>query len=302
MRRLITVLALAAAAAVFGVAPAEARAQSPMAIREGPEQKRTFPGIPRFLNTFSSDLTPDQCMQFDFCDNVPLDIYGPSLDEVDEFVVTITLSWPEAGTATNLDMVLFDDKQQTEGAETPTYTRVVDAKHKTNNPESIVVSNADLGRYNLVVMNQQGSNSSYTISAVIGEKDYGPGPFESLDPTRPPSGGDDDDEEDIALPEDTSGDTLPPDTSGFGLPEGPILPDAGGAGDQTFDEFGTPDFEGQLGGRPPMPAGALRPTRKNVPPASAAVVLAWLGFVPLSLGAGAGFFVYRRARTSRLFS
>jgi len=294
---------------VVDVRPAVARPQEPMVITAGDPISKTFSGIPgNYPGTAVAYWTPGGCMDpaFTWCDNVPLDIVPPDVDDATDWTVEISVTWNPTDTnendvqdaqACDLAVWLFDDTQiEGRTSEDPGYT-ALDSSDGADQPEVVSTYAPELGRYNLVVLNFAGVNIDYTVTArmVIGHFDK---PFEALGPTGGSgSASDDSGEVTEAPPPDFSADTpsdarplLNPDLAPSPLGEVAVLPD------QDFGAFEeASSFDDQLR-TPDLPAGGglgnirLRPPR-DVPPA---VLAFWFLLVPAALAGGAWVVIVRR--------
>ena len=323
MSRRLHVAAVACATAIVACcflvaglsAPAGARAQPVLVIREGAATVATFDGIPG--NNPSSqevDPWPSDCVNpqdepgagtfFAACDVIPLQIVPPAISEADDYFVVIDIAWEPAeqvddvGAINDLDIYLYDNLQvaQRDDPESTTYTQFGKAASATQ-PEGLKVFRPDLGEYNLVVNNFSGPNVSYTVTARIETSLFG-SPFEVLGPafsgaTKPP-----DDTADATAPVDLSGDT--PDNAGPFIGAisvaAPALAEIAVLPDRDFLDFDTgSSFNDQLSApmRQASPISALRPPAG---PVASIVLVFWLVLLPLALGALVFFFVVRRSK------
>lgn len=239
------------------------------------------------LNTLPS---ASQCGgQWVHCDAIPVEIIPPTglADDRDIFFTIFELHW-DASAENDLDFKFYDNAQSTGSHE------VLGTSESTKNPEIIRAANADLGEYNLVVINYNGANTGYTIKARISTDPF-TSPTEAVAPDPPkPADPETGEEEDIETPEDLSGE--PPAAGGGFTPDPTLEPvTGGGAGDEDFD-FGFSDLDDRLtvdqedfaaGG-----ATAPPPPKESVNPA---VLLASLVGAPaVVVGSGAAFAWKRR--------
>src|SRR5688572_14891805 len=108
---------------VADVRPAAARPQEPMVITAGAPVSKTFPGIPaNYPGTAAAYWTPGGCMDpaFTWCDNIPLDIVRPDVDEATDWTVEVSVTWTptdrndndvQDAQACDLAVWFFDDTQ-----------------------------------------------------------------------------------------------------------------------------------------------------------------------------------------------
>lgn len=226
-----------------------------------------------------------------WCDAVPVEIVPPTGldDDRDIFFTLIELHWDDSQ-GNDLDLRFFDNAQ-----ETGSYQQL-GSSESTKNPETIRVANADLGEYNVVVINYTGANTGYTVKARITTDPF-ENPNESLSP-EPPSRDEPEpepSESEFTPPEDTSGQAPP--SSPSEAPPATLPPVEGGvSGDDDFD-FGFSDLDDRItvnvdelqGDRNAAPAP--RRTEKVSP----AVLLASLiGAPALLVGSGVAFAWKRR--------
>jgi hypothetical protein len=291
---------------VVGATPAAARPQEPMVVKAGAPVSKTFSGIPgNYPGSAAAYWTPGGCLDpaFTWCDDVPLDIVRPDVDEATDWTVEVSVTWKptdrndndvQSVQACDLDIWLFDDTQ-IEGRDSadPGYTQL-DSSALDRQPEVVSTYAPELGRYNLVIVNFAGANLEYTVTTrlVIGHFDK---PFEALAPTTADkSGGGDEGEApppaDLSA-ESPDGGLLPsvaPDLEPSPLGEVAVLPD------QDFGTFeNASSFDDQLRAQGPqgrLPSIGLRPPA-DVPPA---VLAFWFLLAPAALAAAAWVLIVRR--------
>lgn len=232
--------------------------------------------------------TTGQCGgNYVWCDAIPVEIVPPTglQDDRDIFFTIFELHWDDSA-GNDLDLQFYDNAQSTGSHEE------LGSSESTRNPETIRAANADLGEYNLVVINYAGANTGYTIKARITTDPFS-SPTESLAPD-PPKNEEEAEEEDFTPPEDLSVEPTPTE------PDDPTLAPVatGGEGDDDFD-FGFSDLENRITINADDLVGsgqeqALPPVRETVSPA---VLLASLVGAPaLIVGSGAAF-AWKRRRT-----
>lgn len=302
--RAIAVLATVAAAMVAGTTPGVgALEQEAMTIREGEVVEATYGPIPG--NNAALTHYPDECATSTYCDVVPLDVIVPDdLQPGDDFVVKLTMSWPEQaadtpgyrGSSNDLDMYVYDNKQtQTEnppedGSE-PSYEEKTSGA-SDQNPEVAQLFRPTLGRYNIVVNNFLGTNVGYTIKLEWQSFDVDPA-MELLAP--PP---DDRRRTTTTISRRPATTTAPSAASTSSttavIPEGVVLPD---------DDFDSTAFGGGGGGPTADDLSALGESqgplrRRDLGSPSPLTLVLWMVVLPAVLG-GVFVLVMRRRRRGR---
>lgn len=286
---LLVALALTAAAAPSGAQPREG-----LTVVEGQTAQGDYPPIPgNYPVAPTVNWTPGGCNDSaigNVCDTVPLEIVVPDLGPVDDFYVTIEVSWDDPEGLNDLDIYLWDDTQiqASQGDDTPSWTRMNQSATSAN-PETIRQFSPTLGTYNLTIVNWSGPNLGYTVKAFITVAEFDE-PFELLAPNF------------TAPTESATPDSVPPPPFDFSAVDqvqpGPVAPTFGEIPVQPDTEldFGPSDFERNLAAPPPLiggtPASSLRPPRE-VPGLVAAF---WLGGVPTLLVGACAVLLARRRR------
>lgn len=289
----MAVVAFVALVSFAGLSPASARSQQLVRITEGVTIERSYGPIPgNFPTAPTLNWTPPGCADgatgSATCDLIPLDIVVPKLGPVDDFFVTLEISWDDPAHANDIDIYLWDNEQVKRSQGSTGYTRLTYAA-TSNNPERIKLFVPTMGRYNLTVVNFAGPNVGYKFKASMTVIAFN-APFESLAPDfRPPSESSVTPEQDAVAPFDYS---TPPSDGGSG-PAAPAFGEIAVLPDADLD-FGPSDFDGALAAPPPLSTGIrseLRPPR----PVAGVIAFFWLGVVPAVLtGAGAAFVLRRR--------
>ena len=225
-----------------------------------------------------------------WCDAIPVEIVPPQglEDDRDIFFVLLELHWDDSQ-GNDLDLRFYDNAQETGSFQQ------LGASESTKNPETIRVANADLGEYNVVVINFNGANTGYTVKARITTDPF-ENPNESVAPD-PPKSDDPEPEEsepEFTPPEDKSDDPTPESSSSG--PEPTLPPVEGGpVGDDDFD-FGFSDLDDRITvNLDDMPNQTAAPVARKADKVSPAVLLASLiGAPALIVGSGVAFAWKRR--------
>lgn len=300
---------LAACAAVVGLVPVlgvpAGAVEHPRLVIEGTKATtKSYGPIPgSFPGSPDVQVYPDDCAGATpgiqvFCDNIPLRIVPPAgLGEVDNYFLTVTVSWDDPEGLDDVDIYLFDNRQiETEAGDPSPYYKQLNRSATSANPEVIKQLGGSLLDLNLVVLNWAGPNLGYTVTASITVVKFDP-PFESLAPNFSPSspGGSD---SSFATPFDYSA-TPPPGSSSFS-PAAPLFPEIPITPDTSFD-FGASDFEQSIAAPPQIQTG-LRLQRRPPQPVPGLVTAFWFGLVPVALLAGGWFLLMRRRRDSMAFA
>ena len=283
------------AAVILPATPSPAMEHDPIRISEGKVVEREYPAIPgAFPVAPDVNWTPGGCSDPTAggtqCDTIPLEVVVPNLGPVDDFYVTIELSWEDPEGLADLDLYLWDDKQTqaSQGDTTPSWTKL-NQSASTANPEILKQFDPRLGKYNITVLNWAGPNTGYKLKVFITIAEFEE-PFELLAPN-------------FTTPEDTSDGSeavQPFDYSAVdpATPSAPIAPTFGELPVQpdTSLDFGPSDFDQAIAAppRPFTPSSRLnqRPPR----PVPGAVAAFWFGAVPLVLVGGAVLLLSRRRR------
>ena len=301
MRRLV---AAAVVAGLFvALAPvAGAFMREGIAVSREQGAEKSYPPIAGNYQAVAANFTPSGCgdetntAPFQtFCDRIPLKIAVPELDAADEFFVTIELSWDNPSGQNDLDMWVWDDTQiaKREDPESGTYTELAAATSADQNPEIAKLFRPELGDYNVTVMNALGPNTGYKLKVYMTVA-RGDEIFELLEqpaaPTVDNSGGD-------APPVDYSADA--PAAGAGGVSSAPFAPPQNALDelailpDSDLDSGFDSNFESAL--TAPDPGGDTAALINERPdPVSGLTVFLWLAVVPLTLGAGALWFLRRR--------
>ena len=230
------------------------------------------------------------------CDTIPLKIAVPQLEAVDEFFVTVEVSWDNPTGQTDMDMYLWDNMQiaKRQDPEAETYSELASGTSSDQNPETAKLFRPELGDYNLTVINALGVNTGYKVKVYMTVA-RGDEIFELLEqpaaPTLDNSGGAD------PPPVDYSADTPP--ASAGGVSSAPLAPPPNALDelailpDSDLDSGFDSTFESAL--TAPDPGGETAALVNERPdPVSGLTVFLWLAIVPLALGAGALWFLRRR--------
>ena len=224
-----------------------------------------------------------------WCDAIPVEIIPPGglSDDRDIFFTIFELHW-DGSAGNDLDFQFYDNAQST-GSFEP-----LGSSASTKNPEIIRAANADLGEYNLVVINYSGANTGYTIKARITTDPF-TSPTEAVapEPPKPDEPEPEETEPEFQAPEDLSGETpSAPATTDATLP-----PITGGTGDEDFG-FGFSDLDDRISvEQDEFAVGTGAPTtRPKTDPVNPAILLASLVGAPaLVVGSGAAF-VWKKRR------
>lgn len=302
IRRLLalsTTAILTVAGLTLAASPATAQLQPGMRIVEGPAVERDYPPIPgNYPVAPTVNWTPGGCNDSaigNVCDTVPLEIVVPDLGPVDDFYVTIEVSWDNPTGENDLDIYLWDDQQTKKAAGSSGWTEQ-SRSAGSSNPEVIKQFSPTMGKYNLTVVNWLGPNLGYTVRAFITIAKFEE-PFELLAPTF------------TAPTASTGSDSVPPPPFDFSAVDpatpGPTAPTFGELPIEPDTEldFGPSDFDSALAAPPPL-IDPSRASFRDRPPRDVPGLVAafWLGVVPtLLVGAGAAA-VARRRRESFAFA
>lgn len=221
-----------------------------------------------------------------WCDAIPVEIVPPTglADDRDIFFTIVELYWDDSA-GNDLDMSFWDNGQSTGSHEQ------LGSSESTKNPETIRVANADLGQYNIVVVNYTGANTGYKIKARISTDPF-TSPTEAVAPDPPkaeePAAAEE--PEDFTPPEDLSGGPAP-----VIAPDPTLPPAVDASGDSDFG-FGFSDLDSRItveqddfaagtGTTAPAPAETVSP---------ALLLASLVGAPALVVGSGAAFAWKRR--------
>lgn len=295
---LTTTVLSATGLALVAAAPAQAQLRTGIKVVEGQVVEKEYPPIPGSYPVAPTvNWTPGGCNNAavgNVCDTVPIEIVVPKLGPVDDFFVTIAVSWPDPTGENDIDIYLWDDEQVKKAKGSSGWTEQ-SRSAGSSNPEVIKQFAPTLGKYNLTVVNWVGPNLGYKVRAFITKVEFDP-PFELLAPDlRPPS--DSSGKNDTVAPVDYSA-TPPPGASG-----GPIAPSFGEVPiepDASLD-FGPSDFAQAIAAPPQIRTG-VQANRRPPRPVPGAVAAFWLGGVPLVLTGAAVLVLARRRRESFAFA
>lgn len=314
VRRLGAALAAAGIAAALvpwiGSTPAGAATRATLTVSETtPVVAGTYGPIPGFWapSREAVSWTPGGCVTPDttpphgegpaaaVCDTVPIMVVPPNVPAETPWLIEIELSWPNPTGTNDLDMTLYDDQQVTKRANTTGYSPFGEANTQ-NNPERIRTYLPTLGKYNLVVLNYLGVNTSYTVKVTMKIGEAFTTPFESLDDLPPIA--------ESSSSDSSSGDGGLSDFSAFedfgsfsgfaSLEELSILPD---------DTLASGDLSASgISNLPSTPtAGNFNRIAESRPgPASGVLMFIWLVLLPASVAGGAGTYIASRSRRGTL--
>lgn len=300
MRRRLNGLLLAMVLTALALAliggPAGAQPRQGLKVVDGTAAERSYPPIPgNYPVAPTVNWTPGGCNDSaigNVCDTIPLEIVIPDLGPVDDFYVTIQVSWDDPEGLNDLDIYLWDDEQLRKSQGSTGWTRMNQAA-TSSNPETIKQFSPTLGKYNLTVVNWSGPNLGYTVKAFITVAEFDE-PFESLAPTFTPT--------DSSTPTAAPAPPPPFDFSAVDpVTPGPAAPTFGELPVQPDAEldFGPSDFEQNLAAPPPLIDTSGVAFRDRPPRAVPGIVAAfWLGVVPTLLVVASAVLLARRRRDS----
>ena len=284
---LTSVLALVVMAAAGGVA--SARLQEGFTVTPDTPAEADYsamgPGAPSGEALANRPIDCDKAHIL-YCDTIPFEIVPPTnlQDDRDIFFTIVELHW-DGGSGNDLDLSFWDNGQSTGTPEQ------LGASASSRNPEVVRVANADLGEYNLVVVNTSGANTGYKVKARISTDPF-TSPTEAVAPDPPKPEEPAAEEEPVTPPEDLSGvDSGPPPVA-----SDPTLPPAVDTGGDSDFGFGFSDLDSQLTvEQDDFAAGSGTPTPVKKQSVNPGVLLASLVGAPaLVVGSGAAFAWKRR--------
>ena len=320
MRRLWAAVLAGSLLSVLGSVPASANAGEKITIRIENDDKasKTYPGM--LVNDAASEFVadPPTCEKAPFCTLVPMEVLlAEDFDpDINEFVVKVTLSWDDQpleaggqqGQGNDLDMYIYHEEKDAKG----NTVYVEDARAAgASQPERTKMFTPTRKDYLIVVYNFLGVNSGFKLDLSYLDASIEELPdYDSDEPIAAPSfggsssggfGGSDSeptfDGSDGALrPTPRSPSFLPsvPDgfTGGSNPMAVPISPEDG----SVFDFPGGTgrDLASDLAPGETQDVFKPRVASLNPEPASPALVVFWLGVVPLILVGAAAVFMLRR--------
>lgn len=292
---------------LVGVASALEGEKLSIKAENGPPVKQSYGRM--VVNDASSEFSgdPETCKSLPWCTVIPMEVILPAGydPEIQEFTVKVTLEWDDAPVAdgaaqgNDLDLYVFDVSGTEDYDEDGEKDEVFEVARSAGSsmPEVAPVFQPDNGAYEIVVYNWVGINNGFSVTLEFldarveevddfAEEPAGPklsaGSEEDFVPEDEPVV--DEGDEEIALPEPTdAGEPASDPLAGeeFGL---------FGDDEFNFDDDAAPEVDAgvlnALGGR----RAALGPPK----PVSGAVLVAWMGFGPIAIAAGAFFFLWRR--------
>ena len=323
-RRAVSALALAlCVVAGLAAGPAAAVEGEKFTIRIDNDEKVTKAYDGMIVNDASSEFSgdPDTCAEAPFCTLVPLEVllrddFDP---DVNEFVLTISLAWDDSGfnvsgqaaQGNDLDMYIYKQEENEDGE--LEYVEVGRSAGQRE-PEVAKLFTPSDKDYFIVVYNYLGVNTGFTLAGSYRDASIEDLPdYESGAPFRTPgstsSGSDDassapafDDSEVAATP------TRPVFRSPSRLPVAPDSFSAPGSGGGTFavptapddgSVFDLPtgserDLASDLAANQTQDVFKPRVASANPEPASPALLVFWLGVVPIVLAGAAAVVMLRR--------
>jgi hypothetical protein len=313
MRRLLAATAVVAVAALNAppVLPAGALPQPGIRVEADQTVEKEYQPIPVFnpspATPATDPINPNDCKTSPACDTIPLEIVVPlTLDEADEFFVTVELSWQTMKTpgvdfggpvgsvnetaVNDLDLYVWEDPQ---GADN------IASSATSTSPEKLRMFRPVKGHYQIVVANYLGPNTGYKLTVTY-KPERIETPFESLDPGFiPPL----EPEVPITPPLDLSAE---PEVAAAPLPvlpapatePAPPAPLAPAPVEPDADFAASPDsgLDEELAAPPESDVLKERQAAVTGPPkpASPSSLVFWLLAVPLVLVAGAGLWLAKR--------
>ena len=325
MRRLVTALLAGSLLMVVGAVPAGANAGEKISIRiENDETaKKTYPGM--LVNEAASEFAgdPETCEKAPFCTLVPMEVILPDSfnPDINEFVLKVVLSWDDQplsaggqeGQGNDLDMYIYHAEKDAKGA---TVYKEDARAAGASEPERAKIFTPTRKDYLIVVYNFLGVNRGFQLDLSYVDASIEELPdFDSDEPVAAPSfggssssdGADSSGGSESDLPTFAGSDAavrptprtpslLPSVPDGFTGTSGPLAAPISADDGSVFDlPPGTGrDLASDLAPGESQDVFKPRVADLNPEDASPALLVFWLGVVPLVLAGAAAVFMLRR--------
>lgn len=286
-----------------GAGPAGAVEQEPIKLTAPSSVTREYDAlvgtVPVTINGVPGDARPNSCSQYAYCDSIPLQLSVPESlknSDTEDYFLRIKVEWDNSS-GNNLDAYMYDAPYEPG-------TAPIASSATANMPEAINLYRPDKPEYILTVMNRNGANSGYTVTAALTVEPFGGAPdFGGVNegggrpPTTspPPSSGGGDSGGSSFDPEPSQPSTAqPPAPSDPGFEPRDLAPvDRDDSLSALARERG--GFEGSL----TAPPVSLPETQGPPPgPVSGAAVALLGGLLPASLVGGGVFLLRRKGGTA----
>lgn len=207
-----------------GAGPAGAVEQEPIKLTAPSSETREYDALigtnPVNYAGAPGDARPNSCSQYTYCDSIPLQLSVPESlknSDTEDYFLRIKVEWDNSS-GNNLDAYMYNAPYPDEGP------APIASSATANMPETINLYRPERPEYILTVMNRNGANSGYKVTAALTVEPFGGAPdFGGVNEGggRPPT-------------------TSPPPSSGGG---------SGSGGSSSFD----PEPSGPTNTSPPPP-------------------------------------------------